>query len=48
MKMKMRHRTCARCGKRWNVSAHCWPDSHEYICPVCARAAALRLMGGKA
>ena len=45
--MKMRHRTCVCCGKRWNVSAHCWPDSHEYICPVCAERSA-RLLKGKA
>ena len=45
--MKMHYRTCVRCGKWWNVSANCWPDDHEYICPVCAQASA-KLLAGKA
>ena len=34
--MNRRYRICARCQKRWNVSAT-GPNPKRYICPHCDR-----------
>lgn len=34
--MKLKYRTCTKCGERWNVSSIGYHDK-RYICPECER-----------